>query len=49
MAGTLRRAVPKLIGLSLTLAEALAEIEQTIQKIEKISIFLARPEAPEFI
>jgi hypothetical protein len=36
MAGTLRQAVPKLIGLSPTLAEALAEIEQTIQKIEKI-------------
>jgi hypothetical protein len=36
MAGTLRQAVPKLIGLSPTLAEALAEIERTIQKIEKI-------------
>jgi hypothetical protein len=38
MAGTLRRAVPKLIGLSPTLAEALAEIEQMIQKIEKIRV-----------
>ena len=35
MAGTLRQAVPKLIGLSPTLAEALAEIERTIQKIER--------------
>jgi hypothetical protein len=38
MAGTLRQAVPKLIGLSPTLAEALDEIEQTIQKIEKIRV-----------
>jgi hypothetical protein len=37
MAGTLREAVPKLIGLSPTLSEALAEIERTIQKIEKIT------------
>lgn len=37
MAGTLRQAVPKLIGLSPTLSEALAEIERTIQKIEKIA------------
>ncbi len=36
MAGTLRQALPKLIGLSPTLAEALAEIERIIQKIEKI-------------
>jgi hypothetical protein len=36
MAGRLREAVPKLIGLSPTLAEALAEIERTIQKIECI-------------
>jgi hypothetical protein len=33
MAGTLRQAVPKLISLSPTLAEALLEIERTIQKI----------------
>jgi hypothetical protein len=37
MAGILREAVPKLIGLSPTLSEALAEIERTIQKIEKIT------------
>jgi hypothetical protein len=37
MAGTLRQAVPKLIGLSPTLAEALAEIERTIQKIDRIA------------
>jgi hypothetical protein len=37
MAGTLRQAVPRLIGLSPTLAEALAEIERTLQKIEKIN------------
>ena len=36
MAGTLREAVPKLIQLSPTLAEALAEIERTIQKISQI-------------
>ena len=36
MAGRLRQAVPKLIGLSPTLAEALAEIERAIQKIERI-------------
>jgi hypothetical protein len=36
MAGTLRQAVPKLISLSPTLAEALVEIEQTIQKIHQI-------------
>ncbi len=36
MAGTLRQAVPKLISLSPTLAEALVEIERTIQKIELI-------------
>jgi hypothetical protein len=36
MAGTLREAVPKLIQLSPTLAEALAEIERTIQKISLI-------------
>jgi hypothetical protein len=36
MAGTLRRAVPKLISLSPTLAEALIEIERTIQKIQTI-------------
>jgi hypothetical protein len=35
MAGTLRRAVPKLISLSSTLAEALVEIEGTIQKIHQ--------------
>jgi hypothetical protein len=34
MAGTLRQALPKLISLSPTLAEALAEIEWTIQKIQ---------------
>ncbi len=39
MAGTLRQAVPKLIGLSPTLAEALAEIEQTIRRIEKIRAY----------
>jgi hypothetical protein len=36
MAGTLRQAVPKLISLSPTLAEALVEIERTIQKIYQI-------------
>jgi hypothetical protein len=36
MAGTLRQAVPKLIQLSPTLAEALVEIERTIQKIQQI-------------
>jgi hypothetical protein len=36
MAGTLRQAVPKLISLSPTLAEALAEIERTIQEIQQI-------------
>jgi hypothetical protein len=36
MAGTLRQAVPKLISLSPTLAEALVEIERTIQKIHQI-------------
>ena len=36
MAGTLRQAVPKLISLSPTLAEALLEIERTIQKIQQI-------------
>jgi hypothetical protein len=36
MAGTLRQAVPKLIELSPTLAEALIEIERTIQKIQQI-------------
>ena len=36
MAGTLRQAVPRLISLSPTLAEALAEIERTIQKIRQI-------------
>jgi hypothetical protein len=36
MAGTLREAVPKLIQLSPTLAEALVEIERTIQKISLI-------------
>ncbi|MBV8377070.1 MAG: hypothetical protein JO279_08700 [Verrucomicrobia bacterium] len=34
MAGTLRQAIPKLISLSPTLAEALAEIERTMQKIQ---------------
>jgi hypothetical protein len=34
MAGTLRQAVPKLMNLSPTLAEALMEIERTIQKIQ---------------
>jgi hypothetical protein len=38
MAGTLRHPVPKLISLSPTLAEALVEIEQTIQKIHQIEI-----------
>ena len=32
MTGTLRQAVPKLVNLSPTLAEALMEIEKTIQK-----------------
>jgi hypothetical protein len=36
MAGTLREAVPKLIQLSPTLAEALVEIERTIQKISQV-------------
>jgi hypothetical protein len=36
MAGTLRQAAPKLIRLSPTLAEALVEIERTIQKIHQI-------------
>jgi hypothetical protein len=36
MAGTLREAVPKLIRLSPTLAEALVEIERTIQKISQM-------------
>ena len=36
MAGTLRQAVPKLISLSPTLAEALVEIERTILKIQLI-------------
>jgi hypothetical protein len=36
MAATLRQAVPKLISLSPTLAEALVEIERTIQKIQQI-------------
>jgi hypothetical protein len=36
MAGTLRQAVPKLISLSPTLAEALVEIERTIQKIHQM-------------
>jgi hypothetical protein len=36
MAATLREAVPKLIKLSPTLAEALVEIERTIQKIQQI-------------
>jgi hypothetical protein len=34
MAGTLRQAVPKLVNLSPTLAEALVEIERTIQKLQ---------------
>jgi hypothetical protein len=34
MAGRLRQAVPKLVNLSPTLAEALGEIERTIQKIQ---------------
>jgi hypothetical protein len=38
MAGTLRQAAPRLIRLSPTLAEALVEIEQTIQKIHQIEI-----------
>jgi hypothetical protein len=38
MAGTLRQAVPKLIELSPTLAEALVEIERTIQKIQQIRV-----------
>jgi hypothetical protein len=36
MAGTLRQGVPKLISLSPTLAEALSEIERTIQEIHQI-------------
>jgi hypothetical protein len=38
MAGTLRQAVPRLIQLSPTLAEALVEIERTIQKIQQIRV-----------
>jgi hypothetical protein len=38
MAGTLRQAVPKLIRLSPTLAEALVEIERTIQKIHQAAL-----------
>jgi hypothetical protein len=34
LAGTLREAVPKLVNLSPTLAEALTEIERTIHKIQ---------------
>ena len=37
MAGTLRQAVPRLVKLSPTLAEALLEIEEVIQKIHQIS------------
>jgi hypothetical protein len=36
MAGTLRQAVAKLISLSPTLAEALAETERTIQNVHQI-------------
>jgi hypothetical protein len=36
MVGTLRQAAPRLISLSPTLAEALVEIERTIQKIHQI-------------
>ena len=36
MAGTVRQAAPKLISLSPTLADALFEIERTIQKIQLI-------------
>jgi len=39
MAGTLRQAVPKLVKLSPTLAEALIEIEDAIKKIHQISAF----------
>jgi hypothetical protein len=39
MAETLRRAVPKLVTLSPTLAEALTEIEDTIQTIDDCSSF----------
>jgi|GEM_PF-929615 len=35
MAGTLRKAAPKLVNLSPTLAESLMEIERTIQKIQQ--------------
>ena len=38
MAGTLRQAVPKLVNLSPTLAEALVEIESTIQKMQPSSV-----------
>jgi hypothetical protein len=38
MAGTLRQAVPRLVKLSPTLAEALLEIEGTIRKIHQISM-----------
>jgi hypothetical protein len=38
MAGTLRQAVPRLVKLSPTLAEALVEIEGTIEKIRRISV-----------
>ncbi|MBV9298270.1 MAG: hypothetical protein JO066_04780 [Verrucomicrobia bacterium] len=45
MAGTLRQAVPKLISLSPTLAEALAEIERTIQKIQQFEGRARKPRA----
>jgi hypothetical protein len=38
MAETLRQAVPRLVKLSPTLAEALLEIEGTIQKMRQISV-----------
>jgi hypothetical protein len=41
MAGTLRQAVPRLVKLSPTLAEALLEIEGTIKKIHQISAALS--------
>ncbi len=48
MAGTLRQAVPKLLNLSPTLAEALIEIESTMQKIQLAqSNRLGRPRSEE--
>jgi hypothetical protein len=49
MAGTLRQAVPRLVKLSPTLAEALFEIEGIIEKIRRISVAgVSRDEALGF-